>query len=206
MNPRTQRLSLITLLLLLLPILQLPLFGQSAEHDFAIRTMTDISGSLSMEQIIESSGIPDRNRAEGMFLIGRYIREGKKKDVFRALELLEQLPADTPLRLVYLGMAHAFKARIRTIFGVGNLEAMQEAMRGIDEHYPDPLVRFLRGNTLVQVGRALPSIFSIRDIKKEAVRVGTADLEYVLSAAETPGSSLPEPFQTEARRVLAEEE
>ena len=112
-----------------------------------------------------------------MLYIARFNRRENRADAYKALEMLEAIPAETALEQVYLGMAHAFIARIRTVFGVKNLEAMQDAMGLVPEHYPDYLVRFLRGNTLFQVGQGLPSVFSIKDIKEESLRIGTADLK-----------------------------
>jgi hypothetical protein len=136
-----------------------------------------------------------------MLYIARFIRQERKQDALKALEILEELPADSHLRMAYLGVAHDFVARIRTIFGVRNLEAMQEILESIPEKLDDPLVRFLRGNTLIQVGRALPGVFTMKEIKERAIAVGTADLEYILR--QEPGE-VEQVFVDQARKVLLE--
>ncbi len=203
--------------LLLIPVLFQPpcaapqeSFAGMSEREYALLTLTAPDATFLDSEIERLSGESggraggEAARALGMLHIARYIRSENKRDAFRALELFENLPARTPLQLAYAGMAHAFVARIRTIFGVGHLESMQEAMRAIPEDYPDYLVRFLRGNTLLQVGRGLPSVFSIKEIKEEAVLVGTADLEYVLETARDPENRVPEAFSVQARKVLSE--
>lgn len=186
-------------------------FAGMSEREYALFTLTAPDMDLIDGEIdrLSAGGSGSRDDAEsgralGMLHIARYIRSENKRDAFRALELLEPLPARTPIELAYAGMAHAFVARIRTVFGVGHLEAMQEAMRAIPEDHSDFLVRFLRGNTLLQVGRGLPSVFSIKEIKEEAVLVGSADLKYVLETARDPANNVPEAFTDQARKVLAE--
>jgi hypothetical protein len=177
-------------------------FASIGERDWALLTLTSEGSFLIEEELKRISSLPEsdkRDQALGMLYIARYIRSEKRRDAYDALELLEPIPAVSPLQLAYLGMAHAFVARIRTVFGVKNLEAMQEIMRKIPEQHPDYLVRFLRGNTLVQVGRGLPSVFSIKEIKEEAIRVGTKDLEYTILQEETPAV-----MREQALKVLGE--
>lgn len=184
-------------------------FGSLSEAEYALLSLTAWEGSTLEREIarleereeLKEQGI-ERDRALGMVHIARYLRREKKQDALKALELLEPLPADTHLRKAYLGVAHAFAARIRTIFGVGNLEAMQEILEEIPEHLDDPLVRFLRGNTLVQVGRALPGMFTLGEIKERAIAVGTADLRYILGLE---AGRVDPSFVQQAKRVLEEE-
>lgn len=182
----------------------LPFAGLS-EREYALFSLTiEEAGAIDreMERLIRVKPALDqeRRRALGILHIARYIRGEQKEDALEALEILEELPADTHLRMAYLGVAHAFVARIRTIFGVKNLEAMQEILESIPEQLDDPLVRFLRGNTLVPVGRALPGVFTIKEIKERAIAVGTADLEYILQ--QEPGT-VRKTFTDQARKVLS---
>lgn len=121
-------------------------------------------------------------RAAGILRVYRYLRTAEKDDAFRAKDLLEEVHGavtTTDLFKVHIGRAHAFVASIRTVFGVGDLKKMQTELQSIDRDHPDWLIRFLRGTTLVETGRALPGVFAIRDIKEEAVEVGSADLRFM---------------------------
>lgn len=155
--------------------------------------------------------------AAGILRVYRYIRTAEKDDAFEAKKLLEQVRGDvteTDLFRVHIGMAHAFVAGIRTVFGVGDLKKMQAELQSIDRNHPDWLIRFLRGTTLVETGRALPGVFSIKDIKEEAVEVGSGDLRYVLNRPRGPGQpfdpdrydptdpTVPPPVREKARSVL----
>lgn len=148
----------------------------------------------------------------------RYIREERREDAFRAMELLEKTkPAyeSSYTHRVHLGMAHSFVAKIRTVFGVSNLESMEEYMSSIPEDYPNWLVRFLRGTTLVQVGSALPGIFKMREIKEKAIRIGSDDLEYVIeeydsdplesfdpSSYDPSSKPVPRPIAEQCRKII----
>lgn len=139
----------------------------------------------------------DRVRyASGALHTYRYIRAEEKDDAFRAQELLEAAEArfgNEDLFVVHIGMAHAFVAKIRTVFGVSSLKKMQAELQTIPEDHPDWLIRFLRGTTSLQVGRALPGVFTIKEIKAQAVEVGSADLRYVLNLYEQSGTGTFEP-------------
>lgn len=128
--------------------------------------------------------------AAGVLHSYRYIRLEEKQDAYRAVELLEEAQERfdrQDLFTVHLGMAHAFVARIRTIFGVSNLKTMEEQLQSIPENHSDWLIRFLRGTTSLEVGRALPGVFTIKDIKEKAVQVGSGDLRYVLEVYRQEG-------------------
>lgn len=143
------------------------------------------SGALSGEQTAHVE------YAAGVLHTYRYIRSARRDNAMRAKELLESAEtqfAGEDLFTVHIGMAHAFVASIRTIFGVGDLKKMQSELQSIDRDHPDWLIRFLRGITSVEVGRALPNVFTIKEIRKEAVEVGSADLRYVLDLPRLPGT------------------
>jgi len=147
-----------------------------------------------------------------------YIRMEEKQDAYQAVELLEEAQerfARQNLFTVHLGMAHAFVASIRTIFGVSNLKTMEEQLQSIPEKHSDWLIRFLRGTTSLQVGRALPGVFTIKEIKEKAVQVGSEDLRYVLEVYRREGvpgfdpesydfsrMPVPRPIAEKARSVL----
>ena len=134
--------------------------------------------------------------AAGVLHTYLYIRSQRKNDAFRAKELLESAETEftgRDLFTVHLGMAHAFVASIRTVFGTGDLKKMQKELQSVDREHPDWLIRFLRGITLVEVGRALPGIFSIREIKTQAVETGSRDLRYVLSRSRMPATEVFDP-------------
>ena len=146
--------------------------------------------SRRVEAVLEDSrGLSkDQERklryAAGVLRVYRYIRTEERDDAMTAKEMLEAVEeefAESDLFMVHIGMAHAFVASIKTIFGVGDLKKMQAELQSIDRDHPDWLIRFLRGTTLVEVGRALPGVFTIKEIKQEAVEVGSGDLRYVLS-------------------------
>jgi len=168
-----------------------------------------------------SKGELDRVRyAAGVLHSYRYIRTEKKDDAFRSKDLLETVQEgfdDQELFTVHLGMAHAFVAGIRTIFGVSNLKKMEEELQSIPEKHPDWLIRFLRGTTSLQVGRALPGVFTIKDIKRQAIEVGSEDLRYVIRLYEQSGIEdfdpasynfdrrpVPRAVAAQARKVLEE--
>jgi len=182
-----------------------------------------------LEEVLQSPG-PDLSETEldrlryasGALHTYRYIRVKEKNDAFRAKELLEAAETrfgNEDLFVVHIGMAHAFIARIRTIFGVSNLKEMQTKLQSIPQDHPDWLIRFLRGITSLQVGRALPGVFTIKDIKQQAVEVGSTDLHYVLKLYEESGvrsftpstydfnrRPVPQAVANRARRVLEENE
>lgn len=182
-----------------------------------------------LENYLRSPG-PDLSKAEldrlryasGVLHTYRYIRVEEKSDAFRAKELLEAAEArfgNDELFVVHIGMAHAFVARIRTIFGVSSLKKMQSELQSIPEEHPDWLIRFLRGITSLQVGRALPGVFTIKEIKQQAVEVGSADLRYVLRLYQESGvrnfspstydfnrRPVPQAVAEQARTVLEEGE
>lgn len=171
-------------------------------------------------QNLSSAELDSIRYASGALHTYRYIRAEAKDDAFRAKELLENAEprfGEEDLFVVHIGMAHAFVARIRTIFGVSNLKKMEAELQSIPEDHPDWLIRFLRGITSLQVGRALPGVFTIKEIKQQAIEVGSADLRYVLSLFEQSGirsfdpdtynfsdRPVPEPVATQARTVLEE--
>ncbi len=143
-----------------------------------VETVLDDSRGLSKDQEKEL------RYAAGVLRVYRYIRSEERDDAMTAKEMLEAVEkefAGSDLFMVHIGMAHAFVASIKTIFGVGDLKKMQAELQSIDRDHPDWLIRFLRGTTLVEVGRALPGVFTIKEIKQEAVEVGSGDLRYVLS-------------------------
>jgi len=136
---------------------------------------TDSMGRLQTDHVTYAAGV---------LHIYRYIRSGRRDDAMKAKRLLEAVEdqfGNDKLFIVHLGMAHAFVASIRTVFGVGDLKKMQTELQSIEKSHPDWVIRLLRGITLVEVGRALPGIFTIREIKNQAVEVGTEDLRFVLS-------------------------
>ncbi len=134
--------------------------------------------------------------AAGVLHTYRYIRSSRRENAMQAKKLLESAePRFTgqDLFTVHIGMAHAFVASIRTVFGVGDLKKMQSELQSIDRDHPDWLIRFLRGITSVEVGRALPNVFTIKEIRAEAVEVGSADLRYVLGRPRLPGTGAFDP-------------
>ncbi len=236
-----QKISLFFVLLLVLQMLILPVEGFSdsspeiprVDHRYCLTyLLTEEQQKLEAEiQRLEallrnpppglSTAELDRIRyASGALHTYRYIRAEQKDDAFRAKELLETAErrfGGEDLFVVHIGMAHAFVARIRTIFGVSNLKKMQAELQSIPEDHPDWLIRFLRGTTSIQVGRALPGVFTIKEIKQQAVEVGSADLRYVLSLYEQSGirsfdpatydfsdRPVPQPIANQARTVLEE--
>ncbi len=236
-----QKISLFFVLLLAIQMLILPVEGFSdssteiprIDHRYCLTyLLTEEQQELEAElQRLEallrdpppglSAAELDRIRyASGALHTYRYIRVEQKEDAFRAKELLEAAESrfgGQDLFVVHIGMAHAFVARIRTIFGVSNLKKMQAELQSIPEDHPDWLIRFLRGITSLQVGRALPGVFTIKEIKQQAVEVGSADLRYVLSLYEQSGirsfdpgtynfsdRPVPQPVANQAREVLEE--
>jgi len=144
---------------------------------------------LRLESLLEAPDSPapgDQRQIEyaaGVLHIYRYIRTEQKDDAMRAKELLESAAPEfsgKDLFTVHIGMAHAFVASIKTIFGVGDLKKMQSELQSIERDHRNWLIRFLRGITLYEVGNALPGVFTIRAIKNEAIEVGEEDLRYVL--------------------------
>jgi len=167
---------------------------------------------------LEPEGLDRLRYAAGVLHSYRYIRLEEKRDAHRAVELLEEAQerfARQDLFTVHLGMAHAFVARIRTIFGVSNLKTMEEQLQSIPENHSDWLIRFLRGTTSLEVGRALPGVFTIKDIKQKAIQVGSEDLRYVLEVYRKEGAPgfdpesydfsrmpVPKPIAEKARSIL----
>ena len=150
-----------------------------------------------LEDLIKNSGALNAEEtahveyAAGVLHTYRYIRSAQRNDAMQAKKLLvsaESRFAGEVLFTVHIGMAHAFVASIRTVFGVGDLKKMQSELQSIDRNHPDWLIRFLRGITSVEVGRALPNVFTIKEIRAEAVEVGSADLRYVLDRPRLPGT------------------
>lgn len=144
---------------------------------------------LRLESLLESPDSPapgDQKRIEyaaGVLRVYHYIRAEQRDDAMRAKELLESAApgfSGEDLFTVHIGMAHAFVASIKTIFGVGDLKKMQSELQSIERDHSNWLIRFLRGITLYEVGNALPGVFTIREIKNEAIEVGEKDLRYVL--------------------------
>ena len=158
------------------------------------KTITEEIRQLE-SRLDSSSGLNETDEfmlryAAGVLHTYRYIRSEEKTDAMQAREYLESVEtrfARDDLFIVHLGMAHAFVASIKKVFGVGNLKKMQTELQSIDRNHPDWLIRFLRGVTSVEVGRALPGVFAIRDIKQEAVEVGADDLRYVLAQSRIAG-------------------
>lgn len=143
--------------------------------------------------------------AAGVLHVYRYIRSSRKDDAMAAKELLEAVEPryrDQELFIVHSGMAHAFVASIRTIFGLGDLKKMQVELQSIPREHPDWLLRFLRGTTSIEVGRALPGVFSIKEIKEEAVKVGSADLNFVLAQKRLPDGESFRPETYDFERYL----
>lgn len=121
--------------------------------------------------------------AIGALRVYRYTRFEEKDDAFTARDRLEASRVhfgDDYYHKAHLGMAHAYIAKIRRVFGISSLKEMRKKMAEIPDQHPDWLLRFLRGTTLVEVGSALPGVPTIRDIKESAVEVGSADLSCVL--------------------------
>jgi hypothetical protein len=159
-----------------------------------LKFLLDEEGDMLEEEIATLSASVEETSADseegallryalGTLHVYRYIRNEKRGDAFRAKELLEASAyrfRDSYFHRVHLGMAHSFIAKIRTIFGVGNLKEMRSLMESIPREHEDWLLRFLRGTTLVKVGSALPGILSMKEIKEHAVDVGSDDLRYVL--------------------------
>ena len=144
--------------------------------------------------------------ALGALHIYRYIRYEENSDAYRAKELLEASAyryGDSSFHKVHFGMAHAFIAKIRKVFGVGNLKEMQGLMQSIPEDHPDWLLRFFRGTTLVELGSALPGVFTIKETKEEALELGEADLRYVLRTHRRASvdNYRPKSYDTEKRPV-----
>lgn len=200
---RQSFLAAVLLSLLSLLILTSTLSAQE-ERDYALYSLL-IENEEILDQEIERMADARREiqqRQLAMLLLSRYIREEKRRDAYKALDILSGLPAETNLQKVYLGMGHAFAAKIKTIFGVSHLKEMQRIMEEIPTEHEDWLVRFLRGNTLVQVASALPGIFSIKDIKERALRLGRRDLEYVIRFPGVYGP--PVDIVQQAKKVLDE--
>lgn len=168
--------------------------SQMLPHTYMLKYLLDEEGDMLEEEIATLSASVEETSAESeegallRFALGalhtyRYIRKEERSDAFRAKELLETSAyrfGDSYLHRVHLGMAHSFIAKIRTIFGVSNLKKMRDLMDSIPREHTDWLLRFLRGTTLVKVGAALPGILNMKEIKEQAVDVGSNDLRYVL--------------------------
>ncbi|MBN2051259.1 MAG: hypothetical protein JW760_12475 [Spirochaetales bacterium] len=96
------------------------------------------------------------------------------------LEKVRGADKETPLYRVYLGMAEAFTARRRTVFGLKNLQNTETLMTGIPADYPDWHIRLLRGMSYYRLGTGLPGIGPMKETKEKALSLGEGDLLYVL--------------------------
>lgn len=163
----------------------------------------------------------ERSLALGILNIYKYLRNDSVSEyAYTAFENLESLSPpfnDAAFIFAFKGAAHSLMAKEKTIFGVGNLKDMQMYMEYIPEDYNSWFVRFLRGSTLIQVGRNLPAVF-FRKMKAEAVELGTKDLSYVMEQYRNNGISyfdadtydresrpVPYPIYQQSRDFLAEE-
>lgn len=100
-----------------------------------------------------------------------------------AVEALDQVPEaerGTALYRIYRGMAEAFLARRRTIFGLKNLRNTESLMTSIPQEYDDWYIRLLRGISYYSLGQGLPGIGPMKEPKEKALTMGKRDLLYVL--------------------------
>jgi hypothetical protein len=152
--------------------LQYLLLDDEADLD---RAMAEIPGQLEDPK--------ERALAVGILNVYKYLRNDTVSEyAYTAFENLDSLSPpfdDAPFIFAYKGAANSLMAKEKTVFGVGNLKDMQMYMEFIPEEYNDWFVRFLRGSTLIQVGRNLPAIF-FRKMKTEAIELGTKDLTFVV--------------------------
>ena len=81
---------------------------------------------------------------------------------------------------IYRGMSEAFLARKKTIFGMPHLNKAEELFTAVPADYPDWYIRLLRGMSFYSVGRGLPDIRPLKELKQTALRIGESDLNYVL--------------------------
>jgi hypothetical protein len=167
------------------------LSAQEVDRLWALHYLLEPSIEVLDERIEEFESVdvssPGTDETEirlalGILYLDKYIRESRARYVFQADRYLREVQppyGDDELVLVYKGMVNAFLAKIKTIFGVGNLKDMGRYMESIPEDYNDWLIRFLRGTTLLQVGRGLPAIGPLKEPKEQAIDMGTKDLRYV---------------------------
>lgn len=148
--------------------------------------LLDDEADLDRAMAEVSAQIPDpkeRALAVGILNVYKYLRNDTVSEyAYAAFDNLDSLKPpfdDAPFIFAYKGAANSLMAKEKTIFGVGNLKEMEEYLQLIPENYNDWFVRFLRGSTLIQVGRNLPALF-FRKMKEEAVDLGTKDLNFVL--------------------------
>lgn len=148
----------------------------------------------------------ERALAIGILNVYKYLRNDTVSEyAYTAFENLENLSPpfeDAAFIFAYKGVANSLMAKEKTIFGVGNLKDMQTYMELIPREYNNWFVRFLRGSTLIQVGKNLPALF-FRKMKEEAVDQGTKDLNFVIEEYQRYGVPFfdPKTYDKEGRPV-----
>ncbi|MBN1696221.1 MAG: hypothetical protein JW881_01795 [Spirochaetales bacterium] len=131
-----------------------------------------------------SSPIPEDDISLAILYIHKYLRTGKtvySDKAHKRFKILKDSHLPDYLVIAYMGMSSSFQAKKKTIFGADDLKAMAASFRSIPEHIENWFIRFLRGTSCYEVGKKLPDIWIMGEIKKEALDMGKADLAYVLS-------------------------
>lgn len=159
-----------------------PLLGEEVDDITALYYLIQAPKTLVQKKLnaVKENKTPSFYRA--MLYLNLCMRdwnESYANSGHRDLEKIRSFPTNPNLLKVYKGISHSFQGKIKTLFGMDDLEKASLYMKEIPLDESDWVIRFLRGITLIELGRGLPDFFFFDEAKKEAVSIGTADLLYV---------------------------
>lgn len=148
------------------------------------------------ENILQAENLPrgNINTVKGILYLFKYLRTENNRDANQAHQYLLKASGTfslTPLFKSLLGMSYAMQAKIKTIFGLDDLNKMRVILKEIPEDPVHWQTRFFRAKAAYNVGMALPDIFFIAEAKHEAIEMGLKDLQFLLHASECGTMNIP---------------
>lgn len=135
----------------------------------------------------EQRASTQRDLLLGVLYMSMSVRNGKSEFARASYRHFKKVPdaaLDTAVLYSMRGTASAFMARKAGIFGMNHLKKTQYYFDLIPDNHPDWFVRFLRGQTAWNIGKALPGFPPVGSIKKDLLEQGRNDLDFVIDKYE----------------------
>ncbi len=159
--------------------------GVDAAYRLSFTTLME-NDAARLESLIRSADSGEAFET-AILCINHVIVTDSLKYLGKAVESLEKAAGGREgdrLFAVYKGMAEAYLARKRTVFGVENLKRADAYMTSIPADESDWYIRLLRGMSCYSLGRGLPGIGPMKAHKVRALATGKADLGFVVARYE----------------------